>query len=160
MDPQVKKTALRMISHGLYLLTVEHQGHSNASTISWLSQASFEPPLVMAGVKAGTLTHTMVEASGRFAINLLAADQADMAQAFFKHPEQEGNRLNGYAFEAGPVTGAPLFLDAPASFECRVRETVKGGDHTVVVAEVVGASVRDPDAAPLALHDTPWHYGG
>jgi len=149
-----------MITHGLYLLTVKHNDQLNASTVSWLSQASFEPPLVMVGVKADTLTHAMVEKSGQFAINLLAVDQTEMAQTFFKQAEREGDKLSGYAFEPGPVTGAPLFLDAPAWFECRVTDTVRRGDHTVVVAEVVEAGVRDPDAKPMALRDTPWHYGG
>ncbi|GAB4532944.1 MAG: flavin reductase family protein [Anaerolineae bacterium] len=160
MNLEARKIALRMISHGLYLLSVKHQDRLNASTISWLSQASFQPPLVMVGVKANTLTHTMIEESGQFAINLLAAGQTDMAQTFFKRAEHIGNRLSGYAFEPGPVTGAPLFLDAPAWFECRVTQVVKGGDHTIVVAEVVEAGVRDPAATPMTLRDTAWHYGG
>jgi flavin reductase (DIM6/NTAB) family NADH-FMN oxidoreductase RutF len=160
MDPQNKKTALRMISHGLYLLTVAHEGHFNASTVSWLSQASFDPPLVMIGVKKNTPTHIMVQEAGQFAINLLAASQTDMAQAFFKHAEHEGYKLSGYTFEPGPVTGAPLFLDTPAWFECNIADIVTGGDHTVVVAQVVGAGVRDPSATPMALRDTSWHYGG
>lgn len=160
MDLGAKKTALRMISHGLYLLSVEHQGRLNASTISWLSQASFQPPLVMVAVKANTQTHAMVEESGRFAINLLAEGQTDMAQTFFKHAEHEGDRLSGYAFQPGPVTGAPLFEAAPAWFECRVTARIKGGDHTVFVAEVVEAGVRNPDVTPMALRDTAWHYGG
>ncbi len=160
MDPQTKKTALRMITHGLYLLTVRHDDRFNASTISWLSQASFDPPLVMVGVKADSLTHAMVEGSGHFAINLLTADQTEMAQAFFKEAKHEGTELSGYAFEPGPVTGAPIFLDTPAWFECKVTEAVKRGDHTVVVAEVVEAGVHDPNARPLALRDTSWHYGG
>jgi flavin reductase (DIM6/NTAB) family NADH-FMN oxidoreductase RutF len=160
VDPQTKKTALRMITHGLYLLTVRQDDRFNASTISWLSQASFDPPLVMVGVKADSLTHAMVEGSGHFAINLLTADQTEMAQAFFKEATHEGTELSGYAFEAGPVTGAPIFLDAPAWFECKVTEAVKRGDHTVVVAQVVEAGVHDPNASPLALRDTSWHYGG
>ena len=160
MDQQTKKTALRMITHGLYLLTVAQEGRLNASTVSWLSQASFDPPLVMVGVKANTTTHTMLEETGQFAINLLAVSQTDMAQTFFKHAEHEGDRLSGYTFEPGPVTGAPLFLDAPAWFECRTTDIVKGGDHTVVVAQVVETGVRDPNAIPLALRDTTWHYGG
>ena len=160
MDPQTKKTALRMITHGLYLLTVRYGDRFNASTISWLSQASFEPPLVMVGVKADSLTHAMVEGSGHFAINLLTTDQTEMAQAFFKEAKHEGTELSGYAFEPGPVTGAPIFLDSPAWFECKVTEAVKRGDHTVVVAEVVEAGVHDPNARPLALRDTSWHYGG
>jgi flavin reductase (DIM6/NTAB) family NADH-FMN oxidoreductase RutF len=160
MDPQAKKTALRMITHGLYLLTVQHAGRLNASTISWLSQASFNPPLVMVGVKADTLTHAMVEASGQFAINLLAVNQTDMAQAFFKQAQHEGNLLSGYAFEPAPVSGAPLFLDAPAWFECRVMDMLKRGDHSVVVAQVVEAGVRQAATQPMALRDTVWHYGG
>jgi flavin reductase (DIM6/NTAB) family NADH-FMN oxidoreductase RutF len=160
MDPRSKKTALRMITHGLYLLSVKHKERLNASTVSWLSQASFRPPLVMVGVKADTLTHKMVEESGRFAINLLALDQTAMAQAFFKPVEQDGNQLSGYVFEPSPVSGAPIFVDAPAWFECQVLDIVKNGDHSVVVAEVVEAGVRQADAAPMALRDTVWHYGG
>jgi len=160
MDPQVKKTALRMIAHGLYLLTVKHEGQLTASTVSWLSQASFDPPLVTVGVKADTLTHALVEASGQFAINLLAVGQTEMAQTFFKRAVHEEDRLSGYAFEPGPITGAPIFLDSPAWFECKITDMVKRGDHTVLVAEVVEAGVRDPGATPIALRDTPWHYGG
>jgi len=160
MDFEAKKTALRMISHGLYLLTVEYEGRYNASTVSWLSQASFDPPLVMIGIKGNTLTHDMVQGSGQFALNILAVDQTDMAKAFFKHAEYQAGKLSGYAFEPGPATSAPLFLDAPAWFECKITDAVTHGDHTVVVAEVVEAGVRDPNARPLALRDTSWHYGG
>lgn len=160
MNLEAKRTALRMMSHGLYLLSVEYEGRYNVSTISWLSQASFAPPLVMMGMKGDTLTHTMVEQSGQFAINMLAVNQTDMAQAFFKHAEHKADELSGYVFEPGPVTGAPLMLDAPAWFECKVTDVVKRGDHTVVVAEVVEAGVRDPDAKPMGLRDTAWHYGG
>ena len=160
MDLQAKKTALRMISHGLYLLSVEHQGRFNASTISWLSQASFDPPLVMLAVKAKTLTHTMVEERGQFAINLLAADQTEMAKTFFKRAEHQDDKLSGYAFEPGPVTGAPVFVDVPAWVECRVIDSVKRGDHIIVVAQVVEAGVRNPGANSMTLRDTAWHYGG
>ena len=160
MDPKAKKTALRMITHGLYLLTTRYEGRTNASSVSWLSQASFDPPLIMVGVKTGTLTHEMVEGSGQFAINLLAVDQIEMAQTFFRQAEQEDDKLHSYAIEPGPVTGAPIFLDTPAWFECQVTDVVKGGDHTIVVAEVVEAGVRNPDAKSMALRDTSWHYGG
>jgi flavin reductase (DIM6/NTAB) family NADH-FMN oxidoreductase RutF len=160
MDPGTKRSALRMITHGLYLLTVKHGDQLNASTMSWVSQASFDPPLVMVGVRADSLTHTMVEASGEFAINLLATEQAKMAQAFFKQAKHEDDKLSGYLFEPGPVTGAPLFLDAPAWFECKVTDVVKRGDHSVMVAEVVEAGVRDANTTPMSLRDTQWHYGG
>jgi flavin reductase (DIM6/NTAB) family NADH-FMN oxidoreductase RutF len=160
MDAQAKKTVLRMIPYGVYLLGVKHGEQLNASTVCWLSQASFTPPLIMVGVKADTLTLTMVEASRQFAVNLLADKQTEMAQAFFKQAEYKDGRLSGYAFQPGPVTGAPLLLEAAAWLECRVVDSIKRGDHTVVVAEVVEAGVRDAQATPMLLRNTPWQYGG
>ncbi len=83
-----------------------------------------------------------------------------MAAAFFRPAEISDGTINGYAFEPGPETGAPLILDAPAWFEARVTDAVKRGDHTVFVAEVISVGIRNPDARPLALRDTGWSYGG
>jgi flavin reductase (DIM6/NTAB) family NADH-FMN oxidoreductase RutF len=83
-----------------------------------------------------------------------------MAGKFFKQATYQDGKLNGYAFEPGAQTGAPVFVDAPAWLECKVLETLGHGDHTVVIAEVVEAGVRDERAVPLALRDTPWQYGG
>ena len=161
MNPQDKKTALRMFTYGAYVLTVKHGDQLNASTMSWVSQASFTPPLVMVGVKADTLTHKLVQASGQFALNVLAAGRTDMAEAFFKQAEHEDNKLSGFAFEPGPLTGAPLLLECPAWIECRVTDRVERGDHTVVVAEVIEAGVRaSGPVQPMLLRDTPWQYGG
>jgi len=160
MDTQAKKTALRMIPYGVFLLGVKHGEQLNASTVCWLSQASFTPPLIMIGVKADTLTHTLVEASRQFSISVLADGQTEMAQAFFKQAENKDGRLSGYAFQPGPATGAPVFLDAAAWLECRVVESVKRGDHSVVIAEVVEAGVRAAQATPMLLRNTSWQYGG
>ncbi len=160
MDPQAKKHALRQITYGLYVLTAAHAGEVAAGTVNWLSQASFEPPLVMVGVKRDSRLHELIEKSGRFAVNILASGQKDIAAAFFRPTQVEGDRINGLPFEPGPTTGAPLLLDAPAWFEAQVVDAVKRGDHTVFVAEVVEAGVRDPNARPLVMWETGWFYGG
>jgi flavin reductase (DIM6/NTAB) family NADH-FMN oxidoreductase RutF len=72
----------------------------------------------------------------------------------------EGNRINGYLFEPGPQTGAPLLVDLPTWFEARVTDAVKRGDHTIFVAEVINAGLRDPKARPLVMWNTGWFYGG
>ena len=63
-----------------------------------------------------------------------------------------------YTFRVGR-TGAPIFEDAIAFFECEVRQVAPAGDHDVVIAEVVEAGVRS-DAQPLLLKDTGYTYGG
>ena len=159
MDRETRKKALRMITYGLYVMTAADGDEVAAGTVNWLSQASFDPPLIMAGVKVGSSLHTLIGRTGTFAVNILAANQQDIAQAFFGPTRHETGRLNGYAYERGPATGAPLLLDLPAWFEARVVDRVDRGDHTVFVAEVVGAGVRR-EATPLVLWDTPWRYGG
>ena len=53
MDDNSKKTALRMIPYGLYVMTVEDEdGRISVATVNWVTQASFKPPLLAVGVKA------------------------------------------------------------------------------------------------------------
>jgi flavin reductase (DIM6/NTAB) family NADH-FMN oxidoreductase RutF len=160
VDPDNKKLALRAINYGLYVLTATNGTDYAAGGTNWLSQASFDPPLVMVGVKADSGAAAVIADTGTFAVNVLAADQLDIGKAFFRSTSVEGTTINGHEFEPGAETGAPLILATPYWFECRVTDTVERGDHTVFVAQVVNAGVRDPDASPLHLRDTGMNYGG
>jgi flavin reductase (DIM6/NTAB) family NADH-FMN oxidoreductase RutF len=160
MDPQAKKVALRAITYGLVVLTSRDGDEVAASGVNWLSQASFDPPLVMAAVKADSGACALVARTGSFAVNVLADDQLDVAKAFFRSTTVDGDTVNGHRFEPGPATGSPLIAATPYWFECRVTDTVARGDHTVFVAEVVEAGVRDAAAVPLLLRSTGMNYGG
>ena len=153
MDPQAKKVALRAIQYGLQILTSADGDQLAATGINWLSQASFEPPLIMVAVKNDNDSHEIIERSGVLAINVLAEDQLDVAKAFFRTTQVEGDTLNGYRYEKSPETECPLLIDAPYWFEARVTDTNQSGDHTVFVAEVVGAerSGRGTPAAVVAF---------
>ena len=160
MDADQKKLALRAINYGLYILTARNGDEYGAGGVNWLTQSSFDPPLVMAGVKADSGSAAIIGETGTFAVNVLAGDQLDIGKAFFRSTSVEDGKINGYAFEDGPETGAPLLTDTPYWFECRVTDTVARGDHTVFVAEVVNAGVRNAEAVPLLLRDTGMNYGG
>ncbi|GIX48398.1 MAG: hypothetical protein KatS3mg131_2609 [Candidatus Tectimicrobiota bacterium] len=61
MNEEAKKTALRMIPYGLYVLTAEGaSGAVAAATVNWVTQASFSPPLVVVGVKADSGAHALI----------------------------------------------------------------------------------------------------
>lgn len=158
MDEQAKKTALRMIPYGLFVLGVGKGKDVTASTINWVTQASFSPPLVVVGVKDGTDTLEKLKAAGSFAISVLGAGQKDMAFAFFRHVEPEGNMLGGYAFETH-TTGAPVFVDAPAWWECDLVTTVTEGDHVIVIGKVIEAGLHGTMDA-LTLKECGVNYGG
>jgi flavin reductase (DIM6/NTAB) family NADH-FMN oxidoreductase RutF len=161
MDEDAKRQVLRRIPYGMFVMTAIDGGKPAASTLTWFSQCSFHPPLVMVGVQSNSLTHQAIEGSGALAVNFLAHDQQDVAEKFFRPPEEvEGGRLHGMPYEPGPATGSPLLIDLPAWIEARVTDRVDRGDHTVYVCEVVGAGARKPDFRPLLLSATPWNYGG
>ena len=160
MNIQAKKTALRMLVHGIYIVGAGQGEDAVANGVTWLTQASFEPPLIMAAIRVDGRLHDAIQESGFFSVNLVARDQQEMVKTFFKPAETREGSINGYAFEPGPATGSPIFADAPAWFEVELRHSFHSGDHTVFVAEVLEAGVRQPEAEPLALRDTPWQYGG
>jgi len=158
MDPNAKKTALRMIPYGLYVLTAQAKdGSIAAATVNWVTQASFAPPLVVVGVKADSGAHALIKAARAFALNVLGKGQQAAAYAFFKPVNREGNRINGEPFRAG-VTGAPILESVPAYVECTLVDTLEKGDHSIFVGEVVEAVVSGeiggrPDDATLWLKE-------
>ncbi|MGI9556892.1 MAG: flavin reductase family protein, partial [Solirubrobacterales bacterium] len=108
MDAEEKKTALRMIPYGLYVLTAEGSGGVvAAATVNWVTQASFEPPLVGVGVKADSLAHSLIKETKAFALNLLGKGQDELAYTFFKSLERDGDTIGEESFRSGE-TGAPI----------------------------------------------------
>ena len=142
MDDAAKKTALRMIPYGIYVLTAEDDdGRTAGATVNWVTQTAFDPPLIAVGVKADSESYAVVKAAGKFALNMLGKGQQGIAFGFFKPSKREGNTLSGEPIHPG-ATGAPVLDNAIAAVECEVREIVEIGDHHVVVGEVIEASVH------------------
>ena len=158
MDAEQKKKALRKITHGVYVIGVREGEKTNAFTATWVSQVSFEPPLVMAAVRKDSLSFGMIERSGAFTLNFLGTGQKGLAQHFLKPAHLGGDKLEGVAHRRG-LTGAPVLEEAIAYVECRVREVHAAGDDSLIVGEVVEAGVQRDDE-PMALKETGWRYGG
>jgi len=158
MDNDAKKTALRMIPYGLYVLTAEDgDGNVAAATVNWVTQTAFEPPLVAVGVKVESGVHALIKSTGSFALNVLGKGQQGQAYAFFKPVERDGDTLGGEPCHTG-TTGAPILESAPAFVESKLVDTIEKGDHSLFVGEVVNAGVtKQPegraDDATLWLKD-------
>jgi flavin reductase (DIM6/NTAB) family NADH-FMN oxidoreductase RutF len=158
MDANAKKTALRMIPYGLYVLTAQGKdGRVAAATVNWVTQTAFEPPLVVVGVKADSNAHGIIKESKSFALNILGNNHKDIAFTFFKPLERAGNTIGGQPFRSGSL-GSPIFENVPAYVECILVETVERGDHSIFVGEVKDAGVAQqpagrPDDLTLMLRD-------
>jgi flavin reductase (DIM6/NTAB) family NADH-FMN oxidoreductase RutF len=156
-DPNAKKTTLRMIPYGLYVLTAASGDRVAAGTVNWVTQASFEPPLVAVGVKTDSHAHALIKESKAFALNVLGKGQQAVAYTFFKPADKQGQTISGEPYRAG-ATGAPVLTNAPAYVECTLEATVEMGDHSLFVGKVVEAGVTKApegraDDATLWLKD-------
>lgn len=150
-----------MVPYGMFVMTTwsKDKQEVGTATITWLTQCSFQPPLIAVGVRKDSTVHRHLIERGAFAINVIGKDQIELARQFFKPCPLEGNKIGGYPFEPGPATGSPLILDCPAWWENRVVDKCDKGDHTLFVAEVVEAGVRREDKVILC-RDHNLYYAG
>jgi flavin reductase (DIM6/NTAB) family NADH-FMN oxidoreductase RutF len=158
LNADAKKTTLRMIPYGIYILTVDDgAGNVGAATVNWVTQTAFSPPLVVVGVKADSGAYALLKQTGTFALNMLGKDGKGPAFTFFKPAKLENGMLSGQGFTRG--ANGSLILDcAIGAVECKVSTIVEQGDHHIVVAEVTDAHLRHPpegrpDAAILEMKD-------
>ena len=158
MNSDAKKIVLRMIPYGIYVLTADDaKGNVAASTVNWVTQTAFSPPLIVAGVKADSGTLQTVKAAQNFTLNMLGKDQKSLAFTFFRPADVSDGRLSGQPFHKG-VNGAPILTEAPGAIECRVVTIIEQGDHHIVVGEVIEAHLSKPlsgrpDVAILEMKD-------
>lgn len=157
MNADAKKTVLRMIPYGIYVLTSDDGTNIAAATVNWATQTAFAPPMVVVGVKADSGTYATLKAAGKFALNMLGKHQKALAFTFFRPADVADGKLSGQAYRKGE-TGMPILVDAIGALECKVVLIVEHGDHHIVVGEVVQAVLDHPvtgrpDAAILEMKD-------
>ena len=157
MNEKYRQQSLRMFSYGVYILSSVNEGEYCVSTITWVSQASFEPPMISVCIKRNSASYEIVKKRREFILHLLGDNQKELASTFFKPTIFENEKLNGQEFSL--VNNLPLLKDIPAYIQCKVVEILENGDHPLFLAEVVDAKINN-DSDPLELRKTGWTYGG
>ena len=162
MNTDAKKQVLRSVVYGLYALGVRDAAEgsgAHAMTVNWVTQASFEPPMLAVAVENESRSLPLVRAAGAFALSVLPAGARQLAGRLGRSSATTPNKLAGVAHHPGPATGAPVLDDATGWLECRVVSELPSGDHVLVLAEVVEAGVQRP-AETLTLRETGFRYAG
>ena len=157
MNKKYRQQSLRMFSYGVYILSSVNEGEYCVSTITWVSQASFEPPMISVCIKRNSASYEIVKKRGEFILHLLGDNQKELASTFFKPTIFENEKLNGQEFSL--ENNLPLLKDIPAYIQCKVVEILENGDHPLFLSEVVDAKINN-DSNPLELSKTGWTYGG
>lgn len=108
-------------------------------TVNAVASLSLEPTLILVCLDRDSASLERILASGSFAVNVLGARDEWLARRF--SAGHRGDRFEGVAFATGS-NGAPLLDEALAWVECAVRQVHEGGDHEIVVGEVLSFAAR------------------
>jgi flavin reductase (DIM6/NTAB) family NADH-FMN oxidoreductase RutF len=159
MDDKAKSDLLHKLPYGLYVLTSADGDARGGMLITWVTQASFDPPLLAVAVQNNAHTTGIMKASGSFALNFMADEQRKEAGAFGKKFAKVGDKFGDFPTHAGAATGSPILDDALGHLECRITGWLPGGDHDVALAEIVSVQLNS-DSALMTTMSSGMSYAG
>jgi len=185
MNPAAKKAVLRLCTYGLYVVTCEHQRQRNAFTANWLTQVSFEPPMLALSVERDAASLPLIRDSGMFAVCVLERDQRALAATLGRslhrspakleglrwlEPEQSASTGGGSlpvpgtaaeTFQAPSDTDNPLpvLADCLGYLRCTVSTETPAGDSVLLVATVIDAHLLR-EGQPLTMQEAGFRHSG
>jgi flavin reductase (DIM6/NTAB) family NADH-FMN oxidoreductase RutF len=145
------KRVLRNMTYGVYVLTVLHKQKAHAMVVSWVSQVSYDPPLIMVGVRHNRPMIPILAEAEFFGLNLLKENQmSSFSGVKLSLPEE-----NPVWMERKTASGVPIMKDSLGYLELKLEHTYTPGDHTLFVGRILDGVVM-AEVEPLTTLD----YGG
>jgi flavin reductase (DIM6/NTAB) family NADH-FMN oxidoreductase RutF len=143
--------AFAALVHGVYVVTTRVGEKINGMTAAWVSQVSLKPLLVMVSIAPPRYTHTLIQKSGVFAVNVLDSDQVELAKRFGYKSGRQIDKFAGLNYTTAG-SGSPILPQAYAYLDLKLAHTFAAGDHTLFVGEVVEAQILQPQNHPLIFN--------
>jgi flavin reductase (DIM6/NTAB) family NADH-FMN oxidoreductase RutF len=132
--------------------SVTEDGEPRGLTANAVASVALQPPLVLACVERCADTHDCIIAARCFSISILSQTDESMARRFAG--DNSGDKFRGLAYHT-EITGAPILDDALAWLDCRVRDVFDGGDHSILLGEVIAGDASE--AEPLVYYRSGYH---
>jgi len=148
VDPGTFRRAVGQFATGVTVITVQHDDHIHGMTANSFTSVSLEPPLVLfCVVKTARMARLIHEVEG-FAISILSDRQLEISRQFAGANKDQAART--VTLQQGPI--APLLPGSLAAMSCRLVAIHEGGDHWIVVGEVIALHEPSTDLqGPLAF---------
>ncbi|WP_417224340.1 flavin reductase [Amphritea sp.] len=139
-DPKDFRRALSQFPTGVTVITtLDADGKPVGVTASSFNSVSMEPTLVLWSIDKGAHSLAAFEKAEHFAVNILGSDQVATSNNFASRGE---DKFANAAYSAG-LGGAPVLDDYAAQFECKTWAVYEGGDHLILVGEVINYRYND-----------------
>lgn len=145
IDPVIKR-CLGQMMHGVQVVGASHDGVRRAYTSHWVTQVSFEEPIVMASVSPRHDTFPLLVKSGLFAVSVLAGDQVAAGQ-YFSYPGRKFHHVAEELLTTWTTDDLPVVPDAIAWLRCEIFDDKEMFDHRLFfgrVTDVSAGRLREP----------------
>jgi flavin reductase (DIM6/NTAB) family NADH-FMN oxidoreductase RutF len=149
IDPADFRAVMSRFATGITIVSTVQDGIAHAMTANAFTSVSLDPPLVLVCVDKATRMYDAIRACGSWGVSVLAAGQQAVAERFARSGRDLLSQFDGVPTVPGPKTGCALLIGALSWLECRTWATYDGGDHIIVVGEVLSLGVEElsgPDA--------------
>ncbi len=148
-DTVAFRSVLSRFCTGVVVISsTDEDGHPIGMTCQSFSSLSLEPPLVLFCPAHTSATWPKIRESGRFSVSILGAEQEEVCRQFARTGI---DKFDGVDWSPSPE-GTPMIHGASAYLDCVIRAVHGGGDHDIVVGEVVGLHLGESPASPLLFH--------
>jgi flavin reductase (DIM6/NTAB) family NADH-FMN oxidoreductase RutF len=144
-DDATFRQVLARFATGVVVVTGATPDGPAGLTCQSFSSLSLDPPLVLLSTARSSKTWPRIEATRRFAVNVLGRDQDELSERF---AVSGGDKFAGVGWHSGAL-GNPLLDGAIAHIECDVHALHDGGDHVIVLGRVRALEAPGLDRAPL-----------
>lgn len=146
------RRAVGRFATGICVVSTVADGLDHAMTVNAFTSVSLDPLLVLVCVEVDSRFCDAVLASGEWAASVLDAGARPVADWLATRGRPLRGQLDTVPHGRGPVTGAPVLAAASAWLECRTHAVHPGGDHLIVVGEVVSVGLGRDDTGALLYH--------
>ncbi len=140
LNANVFKQAMGRFPSGVVIVTtISADGKRCGFTASAFSSLSLDPPLILVCLANSADCYQSFMTNDKFAVNVIGHKQHELA---FKFATKGVEKFDGEDFIYGE-SGLPIIADCVFSLECNVKHTYPGGDHEILVGEVLHATVNE-----------------
>jgi flavin reductase ActVB len=141
LDPAEFREALARFATGVTIVaTDDAAGSAVGFTASAFSSLSLEPPLILVCLQKNADCYQAFMEATYFTVSVLAAGQGEIARRF---ATKGADKWTETPRVSGPATGLALVDGAASRLECRIHERFDGGDHTILIGEVLWADCAE-----------------
>ena len=143
------RNAMRRLTGGVSVITAGQGRDISGMTVTSVTSLSVEPPALIVAVNRSASSWPLIRRYGFFGVNILGADQLEVAERFAGKDGLKGAARFAGADWFARASGVPLLTGALAAIDCEVEEVVERHSHAIVIGRVLDLAVS-PRSAALA----------